>query len=171
MLCIQDNNAVEMKGSSAMDGIKGNIPKKSRAEARQYSENREAISHKYTTIREHSRLTSSSKTVESSTVSSAKVSLLNAGSSDSVSGTEVPSSGLSSTWRTMKLGFENFKANIGSRKFLPLRQTQEAKLISHDSSSDSLDEIFQRLKRPTREQATYSDDDDDTEIRDLGSGR
>ncbi|KAJ8424682.1 hypothetical protein Cgig2_014154 [Carnegiea gigantea] len=164
----KDNNAVEMKGSSAMDGIKGNIPKKSNVEARQYSENREAIGHKYTAMREQNR----PKPVEN-TMASAKISLLNAGSSDSVSGTEGPSSGLSSTWRTMKSGFQNFKANIGSRKFLPLRQTQEAKLMSHDSSSDSLDDIFQRLKRPTREQATYDDDgdDDDTEISNLGPRR
>lgn len=162
------NNAVEMKGSSAMDGIKVNIPKKLNVEARQYSENRETIGHKYSAMREQNR----PKPVEN-TMASAKVSLLNAGSSDSVSGTEGPSSGLSSTWRTMKSGFQNFKANIGSRKFLPLRQTQEAKLMSHDSSSDSLDDIFQRLKRPTREQATYDDDGDgdDTEIRNLGPRR
>jgi hypothetical protein len=79
-----------------------------------------------------------------------------------------PSSGLASTWASMKTGFQSFKANVGAKKFLPLRQIQETKLVSRISSSESLDEIFQRLKRPSGDNRRSSSDDDDedgTEIR------
>jgi hypothetical protein len=49
-----------------------------------------------------------------------------------------------------------------------LRQIQETKLVSRISSSESLDEIFQRLKRPSGDNRRSSSDDDDedgTEIR------
>lgn len=78
------------------------------------------------------------------------------------------SSGLSSTWASMKTGFQNLKANVGAKKFLPLQQLQEAATFrTRASSSESLDEIFQRLKqRPSRDQNGLngyngSDDGDD----------
>ncbi|KAH9619308.1 hypothetical protein KSS87_008267 [Heliosperma pusillum] len=167
----KDDHTVEMKGSSFANGQKGSMPKKVKPESKQYSENREAISNKYSAIREQSRQTSSSKVPENS-IAATKVSLLNTDSADSVSDPAGPSSGLTSTWQTMKTGFLTLKTNIGSKKFLPLRQSQETKLLSHTSSSESLDEIFQRLKRPTLENVAYSDDDDDnTEISDPGSTR
>uniref|UniRef100_A0A2P2NMZ6 Uncharacterized protein n=1 Tax=Rhizophora mucronata TaxID=61149 RepID=A0A2P2NMZ6_RHIMU len=37
--------------------------------------------------------------------------------------------GLASKWESMKNGFQNFKANIGNKKFLPLCQIQETRLM------------------------------------------
>lgn len=169
----KDDHAVEMKGSSSSDDIKNSLAKTSKSEARPYSGNRDAISHKYAVLREQNKPTSSSKPAES-TIASAKVSLLNAGSSNSANDPgSTSSAGVSSTWQSMKMGFQNFKTNLGSKKFLPLQQSQDTKLLSHDSSSESLDEIFQRLKRPTVDSTTYidSDDENDTENRNLGSKR
>lgn len=137
---------------------------------------REAISHKYAVMRDQNKQTSSSKPTEN-TIASAKVSLLNTGTSDSANDpghtSSSSSSGMSSTWQSMKLGFQNFKTNLGSKKFLPVQQSQDAKFLSHASSSESLDEIFQRLKRPSSDSTTHVDDDDedDTEIRNLGAKR
>lgn len=158
----KDDHAIEMKGSSSMDDIKGSLTKSSKSEARHSSGNREAISHKYALMREQNKQTSSSKPAEN-TISSAKVSLLSSETSNSTNDPGPTSSGMSSTWQSMKMGFHNFKTNLGSKKFLPLRQSQETKLLSHDSSSESLDEIFQRLKRPTLDSTTYVDDDEDNE--------
>ncbi|KNA19156.1 hypothetical protein SOVF_064200 [Spinacia oleracea] len=178
------NDSVEMKGSSSMDDIKGSLVRTSKSEARQSSGNRDVISHKYAVIREQSKQTSSSKPAENNTIASAKVSLLN--SENPVPGNDLgrtSSSGMSSTWQSMKSGFNNFKTNLESKKFLPSRQLQETKPLSHDSSSESLDDIFQRLKRPTLDSSTYvdnddgvdddddDDDDDDMEIRNFGSKR
>ncbi|GJN00305.1 hypothetical protein PR202_ga17727 [Eleusine coracana subsp. coracana] len=53
-----------------------------------------------------------------------------------------PSVGVtSSTWTAMKTSLLNFKSNLGSKKFLRLSQSTNA------SATESLDEIFQRLKR------------------------
>ena len=70
------------------------------------------------------------------------------------------STGLASTWESMKTGFQSFKSNIGAKKFLHLRQVQDTK-HSRVSSSESLDEIFQRLKQPTIDNRSYVHDDDD----------
>lgn len=67
-------------------------------------------------------------------------------------------SGLASTWQTMKTGFQSFGANLGGKEFLPIRQTQEAKM-SRVSSSESLDDIFQRLKRPALDQNIHNEND------------
>nr|XP_048337206.1 LMBR1 domain-containing protein 2 homolog A-like isoform X2 [Ziziphus jujuba var. spinosa] len=68
-----------------------------------------------------------------------------------------PSSGLASKWESMKTSFQGLKSNIGSKRFLPLHHIQEPKL---DSPSESLDEIFQRLKQPTMDHGDYGDDED-----------
>ena len=139
-------------------------------EARQYSANREVIGHKYAALREQTHEASTSESAETS-IASAKVSLLdevdNSLSSNTIGRT---TSGLSMTWQSMKMGLHNLKENIGTKKLIPSRQGQETKL-QPNTSSESLDEIFQRLKRgPTSDHATYSDseDDDDTESNNVG---
>ncbi|KZV50199.1 hypothetical protein F511_26059 [Dorcoceras hygrometricum] len=57
------------------------------------------------------------------------------------------SAGIASTWESMKTGFRSLKSNIEARRFIPLRQTHDSK-HSIVSSSESLDEIFERLKFP-----------------------
>lgn len=170
-----DRTAVEMKATTSLinDGVKGSPSKPSKDETRKYGSHREAISNKYAAIREQSKQTSSNtkKPVEQS-IASAKVSLLDAGEPQPSSNPAGGPSGLASKWESMKSGFQSFKANLGNKKFLPLRQIQETKLVSRVSSSESLDEIFQRLKRPSADHESNSDDDAaGMEIRNSGSSR
>jgi hypothetical protein len=168
---VQERTAVEMKMTTGLvnDGIRANPSKSLKEEARRYSSSKEVISNKYTAVREQSRQKASSDMEPvGKNIASAKVSLLDAGNVRTGNTTGGPSSGLASTWASMKTGFQSFKANVGAKKFLPLRQIQETKLVSRISSSESLDEIFQRLKRPSGDNRRSSSDDDDedgTEIR------
>ncbi|XP_022751109.1 LMBR1 domain-containing protein 2 homolog A-like isoform X2 [Durio zibethinus] len=157
---IADRTVVEMKATttSVVDGVKGSPSRPLKEENHKYGTSREAISNKYAAMREQSRQVSNPKPVENN-ITSANVSLLEAGNAHSSNQKGGPSSGLASKWRSMKSGFQNFKANIEAKTFLPLRQNQETKLVSHVNSSDSesLDEIFQRLKRPS---IHHSDEDE-----------
>ncbi|XP_052882150.1 uncharacterized protein LOC108475757 isoform X2 [Gossypium arboreum] len=67
---------------------------------------------------------------------------------------------LSSKWESMKSGLVNFKSILEVKNYLPLRQTEENTLSSIASSSESLDDIFQRLKRPTLDLRDYGADND-----------
>ncbi|XP_059313771.1 uncharacterized protein LOC132064705 isoform X1 [Lycium ferocissimum] len=71
-----------------------------------------------------------------------------------------PSRGLSSTWRSMQTGFRNFKSNMESKGFIPLHQQVQDAGHSRCSSTESLDEIFERIKRPGSESTNYDSDDD-----------
>ncbi len=138
----------------------------SRADGRvgqsKYANNRETIATKYSAIREQSRQAVKPAKKE---ISSTSVSLLEEGSSEQRSNTGAPvgsSAGISQTWATMKIGFQNFKANMGSKKFIPLRQDPGFAPHSNVSSPESLDEIFQKLKRrPADMPVDYLDDDDE----------
>ncbi|RDX80853.1 LMBR1 domain-containing protein 2-like A, partial [Mucuna pruriens] len=149
----------EMKTTSSLinDETSGSLSKTSKEDTSKYGSSREAITKKYSVIREQGGPASKLKSEEKNVASSD--SLLDQGNTNSSNSAGVePSSGLTSTWQTMKTGFQTFKANIGAKKFLPLRQIQENK-VSHDSSSESLDDIFQKLKRPSAIQSIYNDDD------------
>lgn len=84
------------------------------------------------------------------------------------------SSRFASKWEAMKTGFQNLKSNIVAKRFIPLHQSQETK-IDHVSSSESLDEIFERLKQPTINRRGYYNDDNDDDhglvIREMRSSR
>ncbi|KVI10905.1 LMBR1-like membrane protein [Cynara cardunculus var. scolymus] len=60
------------------------------------------------------------------------------------------SSKIVSTWVSMKSNFQNFRSNMEARRFIPLRQVQDPQ-VPQDSSSESLDDIFERLKRTTQD--------------------
>ena len=172
---LQDRTAIEMKATASLikEEMKGSHSKSSKEETRKYGSHREAISNKYAAIREQSKQTptNAKKPVEQS-IASAKVSLLDADEPQTSNPLGGPPLGLASKWESMKSGFQSFKANIGAKKFLPLRQIQETKLVSRVSSSESLDEIFQRLKRPSADHESYSDEDEGgSEITNAGSSR
>lgn len=160
---------MKVKSDSVKDDIKGSSSKlPSKGEAQRYSGSKEAISNKYAAIREQSKSSPNiTKPIES--IASAKVSLLDSGKTQPTTSSSAVSSGLASKWASMKQGFQNLKTNIEAKKFLPLRQTEEAQKLSRASSSESLDEIFQRLKRPSEDHGRSSDgdedDDDDLEIK------
>lgn len=140
----QDRTVVEIKATttSVTDGAKGSSSRPPlKEETRKHGTSKEAISNKYAAIREQKPLRNDYDRT------SAKVSSLEAGNSQSSNQKGGPSSGFASTWRSMKSGIQNFKANIEARKFLPLRQNHETEVIARVDSSESLDEIFQRLKR------------------------
>ncbi|XP_042495109.1 LMBR1 domain-containing protein 2 homolog A-like [Macadamia integrifolia] len=169
-----DRGAVEMRATTSLikDDGKGNPSKSLKEETQKYGNSREAIRNKYTAIREQSREVSDTKSTKKNTAS-ATVSLLDAANSQNRSGNTAagPSSGLAKTWESMRTGFQNLKVNIDSKKFLPIRQVQEKKLISHVSSSESLDEIFQRLKRPNLDQGDNNYEDNDIDTRHSGPTR
>ncbi|XP_059645449.1 uncharacterized protein LOC132287008 [Cornus florida] len=170
---ITDGAAVEMKAAATlMEDLKGSSSKPLKDEVRRYSGSKEAISNKYAAIRGQSRQASNRKPEDN--IASAKVSLLDAGNSQSDSMAGASTSRLASTWASMKSGLQSFKTNMGAKKFVPLHRVEEANLISRVSSSESLDEIFQRLKQPAlaRGSGSYNDEDEDgTEIRTSGSSR
>ncbi|KAF6152118.1 hypothetical protein GIB67_031440 [Kingdonia uniflora] len=161
-------HSVEMKASSSStkDSNKG-------SQTRKYDTSKEAIGNKYAVIREQQRK-QASNTKSERNITSATVSLLdtdNIQNRNDTANTKSPL--LASAWGSVKTGFESFKANIGTKRYLPLRQVEEPKRVSHVSSSESLDDIFQRLKqRPTTEHMVpRGDDDNDMESRDLGFSR
>ncbi|KAL3620955.1 hypothetical protein CASFOL_035867 [Castilleja foliolosa] len=71
-----------------------------------------------------------------------------------------PSFGLTSKWESMKIGFSSFKSRIEAKRFIPLRQVQDS-VHSRVSSSESLDDIFERISRPSAQRGNYGSDDDD----------
>lgn len=131
--------------------------------------NRDTIANKYASLREQQSRQSPAAIPDGNGVSSASVSLLEAGGSNMHPGGLAAASGVSSTWASMKNGLQNFKANLGAKKFLPIRQPNERSSQDSRASSESLDEIFQRLKqRPNSHTGLVSLDDDEDD--DLGSG-
>ena len=145
------------------EDMNGNSSKSSADEGRKYGSSREAMSNKYAVIREQIRQSSlDPKSVAN--MASANVILLDTVNGESSNTNEKTTSDLASKWESMKMGFQNFKANIGTKKFLPLQQIQETRSLSRLDSSQSLDEIFQRLKRPS-DHGSHSDDEDGIEIK------
>ncbi|KAI3786658.1 hypothetical protein L1987_40517 [Smallanthus sonchifolius] len=63
------------------------------------------------------------------------------------------SSKIASTWISMKSNFQNFKSNLEARRFIRVNQVEDTQ-VSQGSSSESLDDIFERLKRPSQDRDT-----------------
>ena len=81
----------------------------------------------------------------------------------------LPSSGVASRWESMKSGFNILRSNIGSRSFLPLNNDAQGTTLN-SQSSESLDEIFERLKNPPSEYRNHGDfDDHGMDFRDMAS--
>lgn len=140
-----DKSATERKTSRESE-IEKRGQLKSLKEDAQDSPTREAISKKQTAMRESSKRRLSDINPTSSTADSEAA--------------RHPSSGIASKWESMKSGLQNFTSNMGARRFLPLRQGQETQDSSGISSSESLDEIFQRLKRSNMDYRDFGDDED-----------
>ncbi|KAL2343819.1 hypothetical protein Fmac_005104 [Flemingia macrophylla] len=75
---------------------------------------------------------------------------------DSQNTSSTSSSVLASKWDSMMHGFKSLRSNIDSKGFLPLSNAHGSTLNSK-SSFESLDDIFERLKRPPSE---YRDSED-----------
>ncbi|KQK18966.1 hypothetical protein BRADI_1g45660v3 [Brachypodium distachyon] len=117
------------------------------------------VDHKYSSIREQASSHLSVKQVQNETHSTSI--LLEAGNSEKPSPLSVApdsSAGTASTWTSMKTGFQSFKSNMSSKRFLPLSLSR-----TKSSPTGSLDEIFQRLKRhQSNARVACLDDDDGT---------
>ncbi|GMJ12913.1 hypothetical protein like AT5G65290 [Hibiscus trionum] len=100
---------------------------------------REAVIKKYSTIREQNKQASTSE--ELTPFKSARG--------------PPPPERSSSKWESMKSGLINFNSVLEVKKYLPLSQTEENTMSSFASSSESLDDIFQRLRRPTLDLRDY----------------
>ncbi|XP_051117570.1 uncharacterized protein LOC127242177 isoform X2 [Andrographis paniculata] len=158
------DNIIEMKESSDLirDDKKGTSSSK-------YSGTKEAMSAKYTAIREQSKSTThANHPVES--IASTKVSLLDSDAAQSGNPNRIPLA-LASKWAFMKQGFQSFKDKIEAKKLLPLRPAaaQETNRPSRVPSSESLDEIFQKLKRPADDRHDSDSDNDSLGVQ--GSSR
>lgn len=57
---------------------------------------------------------------------------------------------ISLTWESMKTNLQNLRSNMAAKKFMPLHQSQDTQ-EPQASTSESLDEIFARLKQRSRE--------------------
>lgn len=150
IIILQEKGGVEMK-------VETSSARESRAEGRRYSGSGGVIAGKYSAAREQAG--------RQKPVSPATVSLLEGGreSQEPPAGSlPGPASGIASTWASMKTGLQNFRANMGSKKFLPLSHAPEDAQAPVPSSSASLDEIFQKLKkRPSFHRGVTLDDDED----------
>ncbi|XP_048432146.1 LMBR1 domain-containing protein 2 homolog A-like isoform X2 [Pyrus x bretschneideri] len=156
-----DRTHVELKATTSLgtEGANGTASKSLSDESRiRYGSSKEANSNKYAAIRDQSRQSSSNT---NQNISAAKVSLRDEGNSNPDSMAGGLHTGLSSKWESMKNGFQNFKANIAAKKFIPLHQVQDTVELSRASSNESLDEIFQRLKRRSVDHVSYVDEDED----------
>lgn len=143
--------AVEMKDTSKLidDGQRSHSTPAKRES--QQNSSRESIGKKYSAIRaqqskERSNLDFSEDTRAASNLE------------ESPDVTFKPSSKIASTWESMKTNFHNLKSNMGAKKFLPLGQAQDVEHLNA-SSSESLDDIFRKLKNPNPGHRSYVDDD------------
>ncbi|XP_019182862.1 PREDICTED: LMBR1 domain-containing protein 2 homolog A [Ipomoea nil] len=155
-----DRSGFEMKTSdSNKEDLKGSSSRHPKSEARRYSGSKEAISSKYAALKEQSK---PAVNTEQANVPSTKVSLLDAGTSKPIDSVKGPTGLLAARWASMKAGLQTFKTNLEAKgfpplrqvgEFVPLRQSQDTPYLSRlsSSSSESLDEIFQKLKRPAAE--------------------
>lgn len=165
-----EKGLMEMKPTGlSKEGGKGIQSRSPKEEKRNYGNSRDVIEKKYAAI-EQGRYSSSTVSVEKSKASPACVSLLEAGNTQNQHSSASTPSRFSSTWESMRMGFQHFKTNIESKRFLPLRQVQETTFSTHTTSCESLDEIFLRLKQhPNRDRDEVDDDKDD--VRKLGPTR
>ncbi|KAG6406769.1 hypothetical protein SASPL_134379 [Salvia splendens] len=66
-------------------------------------------------------------------------------------------SGVASTWESMKTGFQNFKSLVDANRFIQLGHDTDHR---RTSSPESLDEIFERISRPSSRQTSFDDEID-----------
>ncbi|KAM0911324.1 hypothetical protein ACQ4PT_013551 [Festuca glaucescens] len=122
------------------------------------------VDHKYSSIREHPSPSSHQPVKEVQKENYSTSVLLEAGNSEKPSPDSVApdsSAGITSRWTSMKAGFQSFKSNASFKRLLPLNLSR----TDSSTSSGSLDEIFEGLKRHSSKsnpQADYLDEDDNT---------
>ena len=120
------------------------------------------IAYQYSSVRDQS---SSLKPVEQvqKGISSASINLEAESSEELPSAStepESPPAETASRWASMKMGLQNFRASMGSKKFFRLSPSPSLG-TNAPSATESLDEIFRKLKRNSSSaDADHLDDDD-----------
>lgn len=113
-----------------------------------------AHSHRYSSVREQC---SSPKPVEpvQKEISPASIKLDTGNSEEQAPDSPAETA---SAWASMRIGLQNFRASMGSKKFLRLGLSPRAG--TNESATATLDEIFRKLKRhPSNADAGHLDDD------------
>lgn len=119
------------------------------------------IAYQYSSVRDQS---SSLKPVEQvqKGISSASINLEAESSEEPPSAStepESPPAETASRWASMKMGLQNFRASMGSKKFFRLSPSPSLG-TNAPSATESLDEIFRKLKRNSSSaDADHLDDD------------
>lgn len=162
-----EREIIEMETAESLskDEARSAPSRSHREEHRRYSSSKETLATKYAAIREQKQFSRPSSTPpKEKALSSASVSLLESHSRNHQSADSISSSppGLASTWASMKSSFQNFKANVRSKKYIPIPQVQLLTSPNTHVPSESLDEIFQKLKQKQSryQNASHSNDDD-----------
>lgn len=115
----------------------------------------DVVAHRYSSVREQC---SSPKPVEQvqKEISPASSNLDDTGNSEEPA-PDSPAD-TASRWASMKIGLQNLRASMGSRKFLSLGLSPRAR--TSESATETLDEIFRKLKRHSSSaDADHLDDD------------
>ena len=120
------------------------------------------IAYKYSSVRDQSSSLKPAEQVQKG-ISSASSINLEAGSPEEPPAAstepESPPAETASRWASMKMGLQNFRASMGSKKFF--RLSPSTSLGTNASATESLDEIFRKLKRNSSSaDADHLDDDD-----------
>ncbi|KAG2605468.1 hypothetical protein PVAP13_4NG072300 [Panicum virgatum] len=119
------------------------------------------IAYKYSSVRDQSSSLKPAEQVQK-WISSASSINIEAGSPEEPPAAsteqESPPAETASRWASMKMGLQNFRARMGSKKFFCLSPSPS--LGTNASATESLDEIFRKLKRNSSSaDADHLDDD------------
>ncbi|XP_022641948.1 uncharacterized protein LOC111242534 [Vigna radiata var. radiata] len=119
-------------------------------ESEDYDRSRKFGNRKYAALRTNLNEEVSRKDLTQEGVSSSFTSDGNHSQSTSSAPSSSSSSVLASRWESMMHGFKSLRSNIDSKRFIPISNAPES-ILNSKPSSDSLDEIFERLKHPPPE--------------------
>lgn len=142
--------------SPSTNSAQGEATEEMRAERAIQTKYSGNVAHEYSSVRDEQF--SSPKPVEQLQKEALPASInLEARSSEelaSASTTPDSPAGTASRWASIRTGFQNFRTSIGSGRFLRSSPSSNA------SATESLDEIFRKLKRSSsNEDADHLDDD------------
>ncbi|OQU76066.1 LMBR1 domain-containing protein 2 homolog A isoform X2 [Sorghum bicolor] len=114
------------------------------------------VAHRYSSVREQYSSSKPEEQVQKE-ISPASIKL-DTGNSEEPAAPDSPAE-TASRWASMKMGLQNFRASMGSKKFLRLGLSSRA-TGTNESATETLDEIFRKLKRHSNStDADHLDDD------------
>lgn len=116
------------------------------------------VDHRYSSVREQCSSPKPVEQLQKEISASDKLDPANSEEPPSVSMAPDSPAETASTWALMKMGLQNFRESMGSKKFL--RLSLSPRVGTNESATESLDEIFRKLKRhSSNADADHLDDD------------